>query len=307
MEEKNLIAVGEYITLKQLPVIEDTLAELHTELQDELNVVKSLAPTEENYKELKKVRADWNKKIDVLEKLRKKIKAEIEAPYKQFEKGPYAALITEMRDAVGTLDDGIKDVENVLKTDKKKKLFEYYEQYRQSLGLDANLADARRSNITVGLSDTLKSLKMQAKEYLDRIDGDLKMIDTLEDRDEIYVEYRQRLNVTEAVRIVNERHRMAEEERRRREAEEDARKAREEHEAEVDAAIAQNEAVLSVQQEDEGLSAPVAQIAPEEPETAPEEKIYVTAFRVAGTLGMLKELKAFLENNGYRYESLKGE
>ena len=304
---ENGLVVGEYITLKQLPVIEDTLEELHSEIKADLEMVKGLAPTEDNYKELKRIRADWNKKIDVLERLRKRVKAEIEAPYKSFEKGPYNSLITEMRDAVGQLDDGIKDVEGILKTDKQKKLLAYYDEYRQSLGLDAGLADPRRSGIKVGLSDTMKSLKEQARAYLDRIDSDLKMIDTLEDRDEILVEYRNSMSVTDAVTTVNNRHRATEEERARREKNEAVAKEKAEHDAAVEAAVsdAQNEPDLNVEQEG-AISPPTAQNAPVEQETA-HERVYVTAFKVAGTLEMLKELKAFLENGGYQYESLKGE
>jgi len=289
--EESLVKATEYISVKQLPIIEDTLAELHRQIQSDLDSVRNLATTEENYKELKKVRADWNKKIDILEKLRKKVKAEIEAPYKQFERGPYAELITEMRDAVGQLDDGIKEVEDVLRAEKQTKLFEFYDQYRQVLGLDASIADPKRSGIKVGLSDTMKSLKEQAKAYLERIDSDLKMIDTLENRDEVLVEYRISLNATDAVRIVNERHKATEELRKRREAEEEAKKLREEQVAEIEDAI----------KEAETLSAPTVEAVIEEE----NEPIMFVAFKVYGTIGKLKELKAFLVDNGYQFENME--
>ena len=62
-------------------------------------------------------------------------------------------------------------------------------------------------------------------------------------------------------------------------------------------------------EEDEPLQAPAAESFTEDASeaTGTKEKVYVTAFRVSGTLGMLKELKAFLENGGYQYESLKEE
>lgn len=298
MDENSLVTVasGEYIAVKQLPIIEDRLAELHQELQGELNAVRNLAPTEENYKELKKIRAEWNKKIDILEKLRKKVKAEIEAPYKQFEKGPYSSLVNEMRDAVGQLDDGIKDVENIMKTDKQKKLLAYYEEYRQSLGLDEKLGDPRRSGIKVGLSDTLKGLKEQAKAHLDRIANDLKTIDSLENRDEIMAEYRISLDMNSAIQIVKDRISREEAVRKAREEAEAARIAREAHEAEVEAAIAEAAETDEEVQEASGdsLCPPSAEKLSEETEKPQEEILKVTYLKydIYGTLEQLRGMKA---------------
>ena len=170
----------------------------------------------------------------------------------------------------------------------------YWEEYRQSLGLDTAIADPRRSGIKVGLTVSMKSLKMQAREYLDRIDGDLKMIDTLDNADEVLAEYRVLLNVTEAVRVVADRNKRVEDERIRRLAEEESRRAREAAEKAVDEAIKENEVAVT----------PTVSMAPEEQEEA-QEKILTTAFKVSGTLTMLKELKAFLVNGGYKFESIR--
>ena len=321
MDENSLVTVtsGEYIAVKQLPIIEDRLAELHQELQGELNAVRNLAPTEENYKELKKIRAEWNKKIDILEKLRKKVKAEIEAPYKQFEKGPYSSLVNEMRDAVGQLDDGIKDVENIMKTDKQKKLLAYYEEYRQSLGIDEKLADPKRTGITkVGLSDTLKALKENAKAYLDGIDSDLKTIETLEDRDEIMAEYRITLNLNSAIQTVKDRHFREEQVRKAREEAEAARKAREEHEASVAAALAEAEAQEATEMPHEAQEASDVSLSPPSAEKLPEEagerqdeilKVTYLKYDIYGTIDQLRGMKAamiesmigYCEQEGMRY------
>lgn len=320
MDENQLVKVesSEWITVAQLPVIEDKLAELHEQLQDQLRVVKSLAPTDENYKEMKKVRADWNKRIELLETLRKRVKAQIEAPYKSFETGPYKSLVSEMKEAVGQLDGGIKEVEGSLKTERQKELLAYYEDYRQALGLDKVLADPRRSGITVGLSGSMKGLKEQAKAYLDRIDGELKMIETLDNADEVLAEYRVLLNVTDSVRVVADRHKRIEEERKRREAEEEAKKEREAREAAVAAAIAEAEkeeaekeaAEKAAEPESEPLAAPVAAEVPEEEMDDPvpqNEPIYNASFRVYGTLDMLRALKQFLVDGNYKFETLKGD
>ena len=292
--EDLVVRENELIVVKQLPIIEDRLDEAFIAVQERLNAMSNLVVTEENYKELKKTRADLNKEFGELDSLRKNVKAAIEAPYKKFEGGAYKRLADAYKDAIGKLDGEIKDVEGGLKTQKQKELLAYWEEYRQSLGLDAAIADPRRSGIKVGLTVSMKSLKMQAREYLDRIDGDLKMIDTLDNADEVLAEYRVLLNVTEAVRVVADRNKRVEDERIRRLAEEESRRAREAAEKAVDEAIKENEVAVT----------PTVSVVPEEQEEA-QEKILTTAFKVSGTLTMLKELKAFLVNGGYKFESIR--
>ena len=292
--EDLVVRENELIVVKQLPIIEDRLDEAFIAVQERLNAMSNLVVTEENYKELKKTRADLNKEFGELDSLRKNVKAAIEAPYKKFEGGAYKRLADAYKDAIGKLDGEIKDVEGGLKTQKQKELLAYWEEYRQSLGLDTAIADPRRSGIKVGLTVSMKSLKMQARDYLDRIDGDLKMIDTLDNADEVLAEYRVLLNVTEAVRVVADRNKRVEDERIRRLAEEESRRAREAAEKAVDEAIKENEVAVT----------PTVSMAPEEQEEA-QEKILTTSFKVSGTLTMLKELKAFLVNGGYKFESIR--
>ena len=64
----------ELIIVKQLPVIEDRLDEAYALVQERLETMSSLVVTEDNYKELKKTRADLNKEFADLESLRKKVK-----------------------------------------------------------------------------------------------------------------------------------------------------------------------------------------------------------------------------------------
>ena len=292
--EDLVVRENELIVVKQLPIIEDRLDEAFIAVQERLNAMSNLVVTEENYKELKKTRADLNKEFGELDSLRKNVKAAIEAPYKKFEGGAYKRLADAYKDAIGKLDGEIKDVEGGLKTQKQKELLAYWEEYRQSLGLDTAIADPRRSGIKVGLTVSMKSLKMQARDYLDRIEGDVKRIDTLDNADEVLAEYRVLLNVTEAVRVVADRNKRVEDERIRRLAEEESRRAREAAEKAVDEAIKENEVAVT----------PTVSVAPEEQEEA-REKILTTAFKVSGTLTMLKGLKAFLVNGGYKFESIR--
>lgn len=283
------------IVVKQLPVIEDRLDEAYQAVAERLKMMSGLVVTEDNYKELKKTRADLNKEFSELEGLRKRVKAAVEAPYKKFEAGAYKRLADEYQRAIGEIDGNIKDVEDGLKTQRRDEVFAYWEEYRQSLGLDVGIADFKRSGLKIGLSGTMKSLKGEARARLDEIDGDLKMIDTLENADEVLAEYRERMNVTEAVRVVNERHKRIEEEKARREAMEEERRKREEH-------------VASVVSANDGWAAPAQSVAPEE-EVSDDPQILTTTYlgyEVKGTLEQLKGLKGYLQEALMEYCEMEG-
>ena len=62
---------NELIVVKQLPIIQERLKELSTEIDKKVENAKSLICTEENVKEVKQVRADLNKDFKDLEMQRK--------------------------------------------------------------------------------------------------------------------------------------------------------------------------------------------------------------------------------------------
>lgn len=306
--EEMVAGSGDLIIIRQLPIIEDRLDEAYLKVQERLSSVSSLVVTEENYKDLKKTRADLNKEFNELENLRKKVKEAVEAPYKKFEGGAYKRVVDEYRSAIAELDGNIKDVEGGLKRKRQEEIVAYFDEYRQSLGLDASIVDLSKSGIKIGLSGSMKSLKEQARGYLDKVNGDLVMIDTLDNADEVLAEYRVSLNVTEAVRIVNERHKRIEEERKRREAEMEARKQMAEHEAEVDAAIkVQNEPESNFE---EAVS--VVSVRPEIDNNQAENgnnQILGTkylGYEVHGTLEQLRGLKRYLQDALMEYCEMEG-
>lgn len=302
---EQLVEVNDLIVVKQLPVIEDRLDEALKAVQGRLQMTAALVVTDDNYKELKKVRADLNKEFGELESLRKKVKEAVESPYKKFEAGAYKRLADEYKIAINTLDGEIKDVETGLRSQRQDELYRYFEEYRQSLGLDAAVADPKRSGIKVGLSGSMKSLKDQVRAYLDSVDGDLKMIDTLEDKDEVLAEYRVLMSVTDAVRVVADRHKRIEELRKQRENAEEERKQREAQAAAVDAAVrAQEGSNQQVSSSDVPVAAPTVEVAEEA-----SEELYSArylGYEIKGTMSQLKALKAFLKEELRKYMEREG-
>lgn len=287
---------NELIVVRQLPIIEDQLRTIHDTVLARVEDVLAMECTEETYKEVKKARSELNAQYRALEERRKEVKAQVEAPYKKFE-AVYKACAGDLFSAADKqLAAKIAAVENGLKQKKAEQVQAYFEEYRESLGIPADMVSF---SITVTLSASLKSLKAQAKDYLDRVRSDLDMIATQEYKDEILVEYRKHLNASQAITAVVNRHAAIERERRMREEMAAAAERKQE------AAAAVREVVEAEQQPE---PAPEPTIMPpvvvERTEDAEPPKQYSTAFRVTGTIEQLKALKNFLVDGGFTYEQL---
>lgn len=298
----------EIIVVKQLPIIEEQLRTVQQNIKARVDEVLAMECTEETVKDVKKARAELNAEYKDLEARRKEVKAKIEAPYKAFEAVYKSCAGDIFADADKKLADKIRSVEDGLRKQKSESLMAYFDEYRECLNLPEGIAMFACAGINVTLTASEKSLKAQAKDYLDRIRDDLSLIDTQPDRDEVLAEYRSCRNVARAVQIVRERHAQIEAERRRREEEQESLVRSMMHAAEVEQVI-QEEALpvpAPAEAPADEFPEPVEEPVPEEnaSDGAGTEPVYATAFKVTGTIAQLKALKNFLIDGGYEYEQL---
>lgn len=278
MDKKGIIVV------KQLPIIVEQLQEVKAEVTAKVEQALSLVCTEDTVKDVKKVRSDLNKELKDYEERRKAVKTAIMKPYNDFEEIYKDCISDTYKKADTELKGKIDSVENELKEQKKAEVKGYFDEYLTATGID--FVTFENANINVTLSASMKSLKEQAKAFVDKIVDDLNLIDTQEHKDEILYEYKQSLNVSNAITTVTNRYKAIEEAKAR----EEERKAREQAEAEAAAKV---ESVV------EAVAPPTVEpIAP----PVEKEKTYTLKFTVRGTMPQLKALKEFLNNGGYDYE-----
>lgn len=289
------------IVVKQLPQIEEHLKELSLEVEQKVENAKSLVCTEENVTTIKQIRASLNKEFKEVENQRKIVKEQILAPYMQFEEIYKIYISEKYKSADNDLKAKIDSTENELKNIKEQEIKDYFEEYKKANNIDFVTYSQARINVT--LSASRKSLKEQAKQFIDKIVDDLKLIDTQEHKTEILVEYKQSLNVSQAITSVTNRFKAIEEEKKRQE--ELKRKQLEEAQRRADESIkAQTEATRQALEnfipkseekvEEAILQAPVIE--------KKQEEILTLRFTVKGTRTKLREVKQFLENGGYDYE-----
>jgi len=269
MENKELIVI------KQLPIIEEKLKELSKEIDEKVEKAKSLVVSEETVKEVKKTRAELTKDFKELEEQRKLVKEKVLAPYMAFEEVYKTYVSDKYKSADIELKTKIDQVELEQKKAKEKEVRDYFEEYKTSKNID--FITFENMNLNVTLSASLKSLKEEAKSFVDKVESDLNLIETQEAKIEILVEYKKDLNVSRAITEVNERIKRLEEEKKKQE--------------EIQVKKVEEQKVI--EKVEEVIKAPKEEV---------KEEIFEMTFKVKATMNKLKELKSFLNEGGYDYE-----
>ena len=269
------------IVVKQLPIIEERLKSLSEEIDKKVANALALIVCDDTVKDVKKVRAELNTNFKELEAQRKLVKEKVLAPYQAFEDVYKTYVSDKFKKADSELKEKIEQVESEQKKAKEKEVKDYYSEYALSNNLEWLITYYDMANINITLSASIKSLKEQAKAFIDKVVDDLKLIDTQEHKIEILAEYKANLNVSNAITSVNDRFKREEEERT---IQEELKKQKE----------IEKETIEKVNEVATPMSAPVE-----------EEKRYSMTFKVYGTMEQLKSVKYYLEQlkkDGVTYE-----
>lgn len=279
---------NEIIQIKQLPIIEEKLKSLETEIKKKIEIALSLVVNEDTCKEIRKTRAELNKEFKELEALRKNIKARVLKPYEDFEK-----IYKEVTGYYGIADrklaNRVTEVENSIKGEKEKEIKQYFEEYKKSLLLEYDFITYEKANLNITLTVSLKKLKEESKVFLDKIKEDIKAIKQTEHSDDLFFEYSKTLDIGRSIIIVRERLKAIEEQKRQKERTEEKEKVQQEAIEKVEETVKNTQGALV---------APIIEIKEEKEEI----KLFTMNFTVTGTFEELKKVKEFLQNGGYTYE-----
>lgn len=266
----------------QLPVIEEHLRSRKEQTEQRVAEAMSLVCTDETLTSVKNIRAEMNREFADAETQRKAIKAAIMEKYDSFESVYRECIADPYKRADADLKAKIDATESEIKSRCEEMLLGYFRElcavneidflsFGQT-GVKVDMASAR--------AKTPKKLMEQIKLKVDGVAQDMKTIGTMgENAPEIMVEYKNNLDLSLAISVVNERHRRAEEER----------EAVKRHTV-TPAAHAAGDTVAAA-----------PQVAPKRVEQAAVERLTVS-FRVTDTRERLRLLKQFLVSNGYQYE-----
>ena len=266
--------IDNIIVVKQLPVIEERLEKLKADIENRTSAAVAMDCTEENYKEVKKVRAELNKECTEYENRRIAVKKAINAPYEAFNE-VYKECVSNVFAAAKTeLDKKITAVEDGLKAAKRDNVLKFAEELKASYSLDWLNINRVMPNVTLSASES--SLIQKVSDELERINTDVQAITDIE----VLAEYKKSLNLAQSSLIVANR-----------------RKEIEEARLEAERKAHQEEIKQETEKKVEMLAPPVVE-EPKAVESKVAERKFVTSFSVKGTMTQIKALKAFIiENN----------
>ena len=201
--------MNEIITIKQLPIIEEHLKQIRQHMAVESEKALSLECNAQTLKDIKKVRATLSADFKKLEEKRKEVKAQVLAPYEEFE-AIYKECVTDIyKHTDNALKSRISEVENKQLEKKRADAVEYFEEYKIHTGIDFIAFDD--VPVKINVSTSLKKIKEQCKQFIDNIQEDINLINTYMDAAEIFYEYKKTFNVSNSIAIVMDRKRVIEE------------------------------------------------------------------------------------------------
>ena len=319
------------IILKQNAVIQHDLlnvGKMVDERLKELNI-ENLVATDDTIKAMKSLRADLNAEFKDFEEQRKTIKNLVAKPYMTLEEVYKEQVSEKYNGAISTLKSKIDEHEIKIKLEKKEVVESYFDECVDFSGFD--FVKFENVGININLSTSIKKYREEVDAFFAKINDDLNLIETQEEKAEILVDYKKDLNVARAINDVKERIASEMIEKERQQQQEQARREREldyidfqfsefekvyvhcEHkdlsisldDVETRSSIEFNAIIKDfenqIKAKHEIVRKPV-QIAP--PEVKAEPKILMAKFSVKGTLEQLTTLKQYLIDNNLEYNNL---
>lgn len=289
------------ITLRQLPIIEEHLQLVKEKIEARTNQVAQMAVTEETRADAKKMRTELRKEFDDMETQRKRVKADIMAPYEHFET-LYKEYVSEpYKKADAVLDGQIKELERGIVERKTAEIKDYFAELCKANNLD--WLKYEQLNLKVGLSTTVSGVKTAMTATVLQIAADAAELSQNADAAELLVEYQKSLNMALALSTVRARHEQIELQKQQEAERRAALEQQQAAEEKVQEAIAEVQDAAEPPVEE--VPAPIEEqsAAVQEPEKT-QPAVYEVKFAVRGTIEQLKKLKQFIMQEGMSYDDI---
>lgn len=295
------------ITLKQLPIIEEHLQLVKSDVETRTRNAMQLVCTEETRKDVKSIRTELSKEFAEMENQRKRVKEAIMEPYNQFEAVYKECISDPYKKADAELKKRIDEVESGLKSDKEKAIRDYFNELCKANNLP--WLRFEQMGLKIGLSTSVNGTKTALTSTVLRISNEVLELSRYENAAELMVEYKKSLNMALASSTIRARQEQIElqkqYEAQRRAALEQQRAAEEK----VQQAVAEAQEVHHDAAEPpiEEVTAPTEETPTEAPVAVQEQAqptIYEVKFAVRGTIEQLKKLKQFIMQEGMSYDDI---
>lgn len=168
-----------------------------------------------------KEKADINKFKKQVEDFRKQIVAKYNEPIKLFED---TAKETEklLKETYNLINVQVKAFDDEQLEKVREKIESYFNEYAQSKNIDFVNFSQMNISVTKGLltstGNLTKKVQDQINEFVDRCAKDVDLINTLEHKEEILIEYKKNLKSAESIALVMDRYKQLEEMKQKKES-----------------------------------------------------------------------------------------
>ncbi len=242
----------------------------------------NLVFTLETKEDAEKEKADINKFKKQVEDFRKQIVAKYNEPIKLFED---TAKETEklLKETYDLINVQVKAFDDEQLEKVREKVESYFNEYAQSKDIDFVNFSQMNVSVTKGLltstGNLTKKAQEQINEFIDRCVKDVELINTLEHKEEILIEYKKTLKSAESIAMVMDRYKQLEE-------------MKKEEEPKKEQVINDEEMLKKI----ENLTAPKVE------EIVTQKELFELYFKVRGTKDELIRVIDYLESEGLSYE-----
>lgn len=281
MEET--LNVQELIKLESLPKIFYQLEEIGKVVDNALVGIEDMVCNDDNKKEVKKRKQEITAFKNMMEDRRKQIKNQVMAKYDEFNKKYEEEVKSKLVNAENILNEKVSTIENQQKLDKENELRTFADQWFISKGIE-NIVKFEDIKLNITLTASIKSLKEQVVDFVDRIFNDIKLIELEEYKDEIMFEYKQTLDFTNSKLKVIERHKEIE-------YMQQLQKKAEEEQKQNDIVVQKVEETIK---EVEEITTPK--------EIIEEDEVIIVTFTIKDTKEKIIKVRDFMKEEGINYE-----
>lgn len=202
--EKPIFNTDISVNIKTLGEITSNIEEVRNFATNLKKYYSNLVFSDESISVAKDEKAKINKLKTEISNYKKDIEKKFNEPlqkFKDLEKETEAILT----DTYNTINNQVILYENNLKAKKEQEVKQYFEELRKVSKIDFITFEQAKINVTLTVS--MKSLKEQVNNFIDKISNDLQLIHLQQYKEEILVEYKQNLDVSKAISTVLNRKR----------------------------------------------------------------------------------------------------
>jgi len=278
---KQEIDINEIVKIESMAVIKQQLDKVEEFVDDKIKDIPkalekiknmSFIEQEDEKGEIKEYKQYLNKIKNELETKRKEIKKEINKPYEEFNEYYSNGVYKKLDNGISQLSDVINEIETLQKDEKQLELVEFFEQYKETYHL--NFINFEDIGLNITLSASMTSLKEQIKDFCEKLDKDIKLIEIDDNKDKMMLEYRRNGFDYQKAKLT-----LIEEQKQLEELKQQMEKKQE------------------IEKQEEKVIEKVQEIIPPK-EIIQDEEILESTFTVKATKGKLKLLIEFMNNNG---------